>query len=488
LTNKADIFIQENRARIIDKWRPKFHLAGEYGWINDPNGFIQYKDLYHQFYQHHPYEPIWGPMHWGHATSEDMIKWKYCDIALTPDNTYDLNGCFSGSAIEYNDNLYLMYTGHVTNTNNCRGYSQTQCLASSVDGFKFIKHPMNPVIDTHEIPDGFSPSDFRDPRVFRRNGVFYALIGSQTDNGIGHMLLFKSCDLLNWKYINTIYKNDGTIGKNAWECPDIVAFDEQDVLIFSVQNMASRGYDFHNLHSSVYTVGKLDLENGIFDGSQLIPLDCGFDFYAPQVLADKRGRRIMTAWMGMWESDSPTASLGHNWAGSMILPRELSLTDGRLVFNPVQEIINYRSNSFYLENLELKSDYILNTESDCYELEAVFQNIGSKSFGLNLRVGAKEKTSLRFFPDKELFEIDRNNSGKGPGGIRQTKLTSEDGLYRLRAFVDRSSIEVFVNNGEKVLSARIYPKDESKGIMVCCESAIKLLSLRKWDLMRVDCL
>ncbi|MCX7773562.1 MAG: hypothetical protein N2376_10680, partial [Clostridia bacterium] len=95
----ADRYIRENAPTINPKWRPMYHLAAEVGWLNDPNGFIHYKGLYHQFYQHYPYKAEWGPMHWGHATSTDLVKWQYQPVALAPDRAYDQSGCFSGSAI-----------------------------------------------------------------------------------------------------------------------------------------------------------------------------------------------------------------------------------------------------------------------------------------------------------------------------------------------------------------------------------------------------
>lgn len=479
----ANIYIQSNKGKVDDAWRPKYHLAGECGWINDPNGFIQFGGLYHQFYQHYPYDAVWGPMYWGHATSKDLIKWEYKPLALAPDRGYDSGGCFSGSAIEHEGKLHLMYTG-VSKLNDKEPVSvQVQCLACSSDGVSFTKYQNNPVITTEQIPEGFSRIDFRDPRVFKRDGVFYSLIGSQKGSGIGQILLFKSEDLINWQFVNTILENDGTIGKGTWECPDLISLEDRDVLIFSPQYMSPKGEDFNNTHSSVYIVGNLDFTRGVFTGGKPVSLDNGFDFYAPQVLQDQKGRRIMTAWMDMWESPMPTAALGHNWAGAMILPREMHLKNGNLYFEPVEEIKNHRSNQFSINDVEVEGEVELSTGGDCYELEAVFENVEADGFGLKLRVGENEETLLLFKPEEGLIELDRTNSGKGPGGTRRARINVIDGRYRLRVFVDKSSVEVFVNNGEKVLSARVYPGRQSNGIKIFSDKCARLISLKKWDLI-----
>lgn len=483
LLRKAETYILNNKTKLVDTWRPQYHLAGEYGWINDPNGFIQYKGVYHQFYQHHPYSSSWGPMHWGHAISNDLVKWDYQPIALAPDKPYDHDGCFSGSAIEHDGKLNLLYTGHVYGDSDKSKYNQTQCLASSADGIRFKKHSKNPVIGESMVPNGFSSADFRDPRVIRRNGIFYTLVGSQNDLGYGQILLYKSKDLKSWQYVNSILENNGSIGKGTWECPDLFSLSGHDVLIFSPQYMMPKGTEFHNLHSSVYIIGQLDIEKGIFIGGEPRSLDQGFDFYAPQVLVDDNKRCIMTAWMDMWESPMPTVEREHNWAGMMILPRELKIKKGRINCSPIEEIKNYRKNEFKLTDVDIENEIELLTSGDCYELKAVFENNISTVFGVKIRVGANEETILRFIPEMQLFEFDRNISGEGVGGIRQAKVEPSDGKFILHIFVDRSSVEVFINDGEKVLSGRIYPQESSTKIKLFCDKSLKLLELLKWDLI-----
>ncbi len=486
LLKKADQYVQENKDRVVELWRLKYHLTGACGWINDPNGFVLYKGVYHLLYQHYPFDAVWGPMYWGHATSSDLVDWTLQPIALAPDMPYDRDGCFSGSSIAVEGKLHLFYTGHVWVSEDKTKYEQTQCLAISSDGIHFKKYEHNPIIGQNEIPSDASRSDFRDPKVIMRDGIYYMLVGSMDTLGLGQILLYKSQDLKNWKFVNILLHNDGTVGRGTWECPDLFSLGERDVLIFSPQFMQSRGYEFKNLHSAVYWVGYFNIEKGIFEGGEPIALDSGFDFYAPQVLVDERGRRILTAWMDMWESPMPTADLGHNWAGAMVLPREIILAGDKLHFKPIDEIENYRSNEFTLENVTVKGEYILPVDGDCYELDAEFVCIGEDSFGLKVRTGAKEETVLRFIPEENLFEFNRNHSGKGSGGVRQTKVDIKNKRLQLRVFVDKSSVEVFVNHGEKVLSGRIYPDKNSKGIVLFSDGRVHLDWLKKWDLMKFD--
>ena len=131
-------------------------------------------------------------------------------------------------------------------------------------------------------------------------------------------------DLLEWTFVGEIARSDGRLGDN-WECPDLFELDGRDVLMMSPQRMPAQGNDYHNLHSTVYMLGRLDTELGKFHYENYQPIDCGFDFYAPQTCVDEKGRRIVIGWMETWETDIPTQH-GHEWAGAMTLPREVKLS------------------------------------------------------------------------------------------------------------------------------------------------------------------
>ena len=172
----------------IKNYRPLFHINGGKGWINDPNGLIKFKGLYHVFFQYYPNDTKWGPMHWGHRVSNDLIHWDELPIALFPKTFSNEDGCFSGTSIVNDNTLYLVYTGFYENGggDNIR---QVQCLASSNDGLTFQKHGI--IIDEHKLPPYINPCDFRDPKVWKENDTFYLIAAARKKGGRGHILMFK---------------------------------------------------------------------------------------------------------------------------------------------------------------------------------------------------------------------------------------------------------------------------------------------------------
>ncbi len=475
-------FIRRSKVKLIPMYRLKYHLMGEYGWINDPNGFIQFKDNYHLFYQHYPYDAVWGPMHWGHAVSKDLIKWTYLPIALAPNKDYDRDGCFSGSAIEKDGILYLVYTGHInTGDDKRRDYRQVQNIAFSDDGVRFNKYEKNPIIDDKQIPDKASKKDFRDPKIFKIGDTYYLLIGSNDEHGIGQVLMYKSIDLIKWEFVNILLKGNEDTGIN-WECPDIIRFEEKDILLVSAQYMKAKGDDFKNTHSSIYFVGRLYIDKGKFEYENYYSIDYGFDFYAPQTTIDKNGRIVMVAWMDMWETDLVTNRLGHNWAGAMTLPREVIKIGEEIYFKPISEIVKYRKNEYSLQDIELNGEVNLETNGICYEIDAEFESLDAKEFGLKVRKGKKEETVLLYNCQESLFIFNRDRSGVGPKGERKTLVNLNEGRLRLRVFVDVSSVEVFINEGEEVMTGRIYPDSESINISIFSVGECRVLYLKKWDI------
>lgn len=164
---RANAFLKEHSGKTMGRYRPRYHACVLVGWANDPNGLIFFGGKAHLFCQYNPYHPYWESMHWGHFVSTDLIRWEFLPVALAPDQNYDCGGgCFSGTALEREGKLVLMYTGVAKNV-------QQQCLAVSEDGVTFEKAAANPVIPASLLPEGCSGRDFRDPKVFERQGIFY---------------------------------------------------------------------------------------------------------------------------------------------------------------------------------------------------------------------------------------------------------------------------------------------------------------------------
>ena len=307
--------------------RPLFHIAAPAGWINDPNGFSVYDGRIHLFYQYNPYAREWGPMHWGHSVSTDMIHWEQLPAALAPDQEYDKIGCFSGSAIEADGKHVLVYTGvtKVKMEDQSEQERQNQCIAFG-DGKDYVKYEKNPVVTGDMLPENCSRIDFRDPKIWKENDTYYLIVGSKDNQQIGQVVLCSSKDLKEWKFETILASNEtGKIG-TMWECPDFFPLGDKRVLICSPQNMKAEKYEFHNGHNSVYFAGDYDSETHSFVKKEPHPLDYGMDFYAPQTTELPDGRRIMIAWMKSW--DACVIPDSQDWQGMMTLPRELELKDG----------------------------------------------------------------------------------------------------------------------------------------------------------------
>lgn len=484
-----------------DRWYPCYHLAAPFGWCNDPNGMCYYKGQYHFFYQHYPYAPQWGPMHWGHAVSDDLAYWKHLPIALKPEKPYETGGgCFSGSAIEKDDKLWLMYTGHLQATDEEReltGYNhvEMQCLAYSEDGVHFEKYPINPVIeDIHE--DDICTEDVRDPKVWSYYGKYYAIIGARTADRLrGQILFFKSNDFIHWSLINIAARSNGELGA-MWECPNFAKIDGNDVLIFSPMELDTARF-YHDKTSGVLIgkldyktgtfehddyespdkdsnlIGKLDYKTGIFEFGDFQYLDKGFDFYAPQVMKTPDGRTITIGWLSMWGAEMHEAQDG--WAGQMTIPRELRVKNGKIFSLPVKELQKLRKGKeISYKKLSITEPTKLDGISgEACELIVNVDAAKSKKFSIAVRAGEGEQTILRY-DSNGTFAVDRNNSGligSPAGNFREIHFEPTNKI-KLHIFIDRSSVEVFINDGAEVFSARVYPKRESQDIIFTPEDEV----------------
>lgn len=487
---KAEEFIKNNKHIVNDKYRLTYHVIPEIGWVNDPNGFSYYNGLYHLFYQYHPYGSFWGPMHWGHVTSNDLVHWKYEPVALAPEETYDQGGCFSGTALVEGDKHILMYTGlGIDKQGECNKYNQEQCIAIG-DGIVYEKISKNPVICSDQLPSGLVKEDFRDPKIFKVEDVYYCIIGTKTSDQNSAIVLFKSFNLTEWQFISILDQSDEASG-GVWECPDFFSMDGKDVVLISPQFKRPEEYKYYNIHSNCYRIGKIDLDLGKFQLEHMDEIDSGFDFYAPQTLLDAQGRRIMIAWMQMWERNMPSHQEKHHWAGAMTFPREIKLVGNQLIQQPVEEIEKYRKNKYQLDiqfcgrlaHDELKGNTI--------ELLIEFENVSAKAYGIKLFVGEEEETVFEYRVDEEVMVFDRRKSGielKGnknelsSNGIRSVKLAAEDKKINMRFLIDRTSVEGFFNHGIRTMTGTIYASKESNGVELFSDGTVNV-SLTKFDII-----
>lgn len=472
--------------RITDlRYYPKFHIAAPVGWINDPNGFCYYNGEYHLFYQYHPHSPQWGPMHWGHVTSRDLIHWNHLPIALAPIEDYERDGCFSGSAIEKDGKLYLIYTGHKnTPENPDLHFRQVQCFAESSDGIHFNKFPADTTIPAPE-DEQIHAGDFRDPKVFKNddNGKYYMVVGSRTPDGLtGQVLLFESDDLIKWEFKNVMARAEGNEGF-MWECPNFANIEGHDILIISPQGVKRERNKYMNVFQSGYFVGKLDYETGIYVHGDFELLDFGFDFYAPQVTETPDGRTIMIGWADMWYNIMPEQADG--WAGMMTIPREVHFKNNRITMTPARELENLRTSEKSYEDLTLyKTTKLEGVSGDTGELILEIDLKETSEFEIYLRASddKTQKTVLSYNKALELFKINRDDAGEGGNGERECTVPQADKM-KLHIFLDRSLVEIFINDGEEVMTSRIYPRTDSKNIVFLPkDGAFKIDSLKFYEL------
>ena len=429
-----------------NSYKPLFHITGEKGWINDPNGVIKFQGKYHVFYQHHPYSNEWGPMHWGHVVSIDLLNWTYEPIALTPGDEFDKDGCFSGSSIVVGNRLYITYTGFINNEDPEKVIQQ-QCLAYSDDGVHFTK--LGLIIGKDKLPEGYASNDFRDPKIFKRGDTYYILAAARKLGAKGRILLFKSIDLLNWEFVADVLE-EGSTGKMI-ECPDFI--EDLGLLTYCEQDQTVDGYKHLNINSTYYRHGKLKDNKFISDSYGTV--DYGFDFYAPQTIA---GENILIGWMEMWARTYPSAKYG--FVGQLTVPRYVSVENGKLLQKPV-----------IFGKLSRKTRFS-RTYSDNLTIGTLMLEVeGLKKLNINLRKGKDEVT--KFYLDKKDFVFDRSKSGEVITGLEKDELSvkgirkmpyekkDKDIIYIV---MDKYSVEIFVNGLST--SNVIYPKDTSDGLEI----------------------
>lgn len=475
--------------KIGDESRPKFHLSPCVGWMNDPNGFSFYQGEYHLFYQSNPYDTVWDTMHWGHAVSRDLLRWNYLPAALAPDEAYDAEGCFSGSALPLADGRQLlMYTG--VRREEERGETiQAQCIAVG-DGRNYQKYEKNPVIDTSALPEGMSRSDFRDPKIWQEeDGSFHCVAGARRSGqpGLGAILLFGSSDGFSWKFESVLLENDGRFGR-MWECPDFFALDGKHILLCSPQDMLPEGLEYHNGNGTLCLVGEYDKAEKKFRWEKHQAVDGGIDFYAPQTMLAPDGRRIMIAWMQNWETCDQNGTDGKKWFGQMTLPRELSVKNGRLYQQPVRELLACRSNKVEYRGIFVSGELVLNgIEGRVLELELTVRAKEAENpyrkFSVCFAQDNTYRTTLSYRPHESVLKIDRTFSGSRRAYVHQRSslVSAGNGELKLRLMLDRFSAEVFIGDGEQVMTAVIMTDLSAKGISFFTDGEA-VMDVIKYDL------
>lgn len=479
---KATAYVMERYEKIKNHpLRQRYHFEPPSGWCNDPNGFSFIKGKYHLFYQHMPYisEPGNYKMYWGHAVSTDLVEWEYLPVALAPVDPCDEGGCWSGCALELDQKMYLMYTG--LDSNN--GMQQGQCMAVSDDGVHFAKTEDSPILA--ETLCGADKKDFRDPYIWRQNDEWNMVVGS-TKNHFAQALLYRSDDLKNWHFVNTLAESLGELG-SVCECPNFFEVDGRHILFISPHGLSQR--------KSVYLTGDFHYASGRFFWNSYGEIDWGMDYYAPQVITDDRGRKIMIGWMNSWDwmpwcdGTYYTSKLG--WCGGMALPRELHLDErGRLHFEPVEEIKAYRKDSVEWGETVTGEEGVSIKTSDNTHCELIIDlnlaNTTADTVQIELRSNGKEKVLVNFHLSKGEIEFDRSLTFDHLKSRRKCEFRSVfEPSCRIHLFIDSSSVELFTDDYTTCMTNTVYVPEDASDIKIRAlngEAAIQRIS--GWTLSR----
>jgi len=438
--------------------RPQIHFSPQTGWMNDPNGLVYDHGTYHLFYQYYPDSTVWGPMHWGHAISKDLVHWKQLNIALFPDS---LGYIFSGSAVvdEYNSSgfgqggktpLVAIYTQHDPKGEKAgTNLFQNQCIAYSLDaGNSWIKYPGNPVLRTPGL------KDFRDPKVSwypdQKKWIMVLAAGDR-------MMFFSSRDLKTWMKESEFGAGIGAHG-GVWECPDLVSFkvDGKKVWLL-IANINPGGIQGGS--GTQYFVGDFDGQHFICTDTTTKWADYGADNYAGVTWSNTGDEKIFMGWMSNWQYGTrvPTAK----WRSAMTVPRVLGLKKiGQSYYTTMQPVNDA------LEKLVVKSDskHISETENTILSgptrLEFAVDNLYAFSFIFSN--GAGQYVEAGYNEEKNSFFIDRTHAGTSsfdPGfaTIHYGPRIATSNDSKITVILDNSSLELFADDGLTTMTEIFFP-------------------------------
>lgn len=472
-----------DRATLADDpLRPRYHFLPPANWMNDPNGMIQWGDTMHLFYQYNPHGAFHGTIHWGHASSTDLVHWRDHAIALAPQpDGADKDGCWSGCAVDDNGTPTFLYTGV---------QPQTVCVATSGDGLETWRQlPGNPVIAAPppEIA-AHSGHDFRDPYVWREDNVWYMVIGARREGTGGLTLLYRSPDLQQWEFVRVLLAGNEATSPffyegTMWECPNLLDFGERRALILSIQDAQNR------LHHAAYFAGAYRDHTFTPDAGGV--LAHGGSFYAPQATRLADGRILLFGWLR--EQRPLDACVAAGWNGVMSLPLIVTMADnGGLHLAPAAELAALRSPAWTVSDLAVAphATQPLPVRGEALEIEVEFAENAAAEFGLIVRSSPDGAEQTRIVVRLGQGELAVQRVGDLDAGVpaeERAPLTVAAGeRVRLRVFVDASVLEIFAND-TCYMAVRLYPhRADSLGVAVFAGAApVDVVRLTAWSLASI---
>jgi beta-fructofuranosidase len=460
-----------------DPHRPRFHLLPPSGWMNDPNGVVQWRGRYHVFYQHNPVAPRWAPPHWAHAVSDDLVHWEHLPVAITPDMPpADEGGCWSGCFVDDGGTPTILYTGVRD------GVQATSVATGSDDLVRWRKWPDNPVAGVPTSLVDHTLEAYRDPFAWREDGRWYALVGTSV-GGVGQALLYRSDDLRTWTYLHPfvsahadpVCDDTGQI----WECPNFFALGDEHLLLVSRWQRTELTYPNALIGS---------YRDHRFEPARRQRLDWGYRcFYAPLTLIDDAGRRLVWGWL---QEQRCVERADATWAGVMSLPRELTMEAGVLRQRFVPELERLRRGPpVHLSDVSVRDRHAVEVPGRALEVRATLERGASAMAGIRLRHSESEHTDVLIAWSTGRLMVDTRHA-KGPHGadyaVDTARLTEPGAALEritLHLILDHSVLELIADD-RHALSTRLYPVGEPlDGVEVrAIGGAARVASLEAWIL------
>lgn len=455
-------------------WRFAYHVQPVTGLLNDPNGFSYFNGKWQLFYQAYPMGPVHGLKSWYHLTSDNLIDWQEEGLKLLPDSSYDSHGVYSGSALPVENRLFLAYTGNVRDQDWHRHSFQ---LGAWMDQSGKITKIEQPLIAAP--PHGFT-QEIRDPQVFAYGDSYLMVIGAQTLEEKGRILMYQSRDLSDWQCLGTLKFTEDELGFMI-ECPNLLFVDEKTLLIFCPQGLDKTLHSYDNIYPNTYVIGSRydDQQNALTSPSSLRNLDEGFDVYATQAFTAPDGRTLAVSWIGLPEISYPTDQEG--WAHCLSIVKELSIENNTLYQRPIKEMRQLRNSEKIYFDTSAKP---LDPGANQYELNLDFGD--SRSGTVQLFADSKQKHGLTLSFDRShgKMVINRSCAGKAFaeefGTQREFSISNQP--LTLQIFVDHSVVEIFINDGQQTATARVFPAaDQTKIVIEADTFEGRLWQLRKMN-------
>lgn len=438
----------------------RLHLMPPVGWINDPNGLCQKDGIYHIFFQYSPFDARGGEKFWGHFRTCDLIHYEYTGVPLSPDVSADRDGVFSGCALVDENKIKLYYTGNVYEEGTdgiMEGREANTLYVETADGI--ATSPKKCLMTNADYPSSMT-CQIRDPKVFRDGDTYYMVQGAWSKDYKGHVLVFISDDSLNWHYSHALTTSEAF--GYMWECPALFSLDGQQILSVSPQGVESEEFRYQNIYQSGYFLIDGDFKNE-YRLKDFYEWDMGFDFYAPQIFEDEKGRQILIGWMGIPDAVYTNPTVEDGWQHTLTFPRELTLSSDktRVLQSPVAELKNLRTDRI---TGRVPNDHQMVYE-DITLCELIMEHI-SASFSVTVA------DDLHFTWNSSTGICSLFFTGEAGYGRTCRKAKAEQ-IGDLRMYVDTSAVEIYLNHGETVFSTRYYPKEKTYSLTVECDDCMQ---------------